>query len=46
MKPHEGTIEDDNHLLLPAGHPSFDTAQDTDAFIQLVTIKIKIYPKK
>lgn len=29
MGPHKGRAEGDNHLPLPAGHPSFDTAQDT-----------------
>ena len=29
MEPHKGRAEGDNHLPLPAGHPSFDAAQNT-----------------
>jgi len=32
MSPHEDGTEEDNHLPLPAGHPYFDTAQDTVGF--------------
>ena len=30
--PHEGRTEGNNHLPCPAGHPSFDAAQDTVVF--------------
>ena len=29
---HKGTTEEDNHLPLPAGHPSFDAVRDTVDF--------------
>ena len=29
MGPHEGREEEDNHLLVPAGHPSSDGTRDT-----------------
>ena len=29
VRPHKGRVERDNALPLPAGHPSFDAAQDT-----------------
>jgi len=29
MGPHKGRAEGDNHLPLPAAHPSFDAAQNT-----------------
>ena len=29
MEPHEGSVENDNHLPAPAGHPSSEAAQDS-----------------
>ena len=33
MGSHEGRVEGDNSLPLPAGQPSFDAAQDTVGFL-------------